>query len=80
MKLHEFKISVQYIATYDQDHYGTERLLSVRTPDNNIIGQCDPFHNGIPVDPKAQRRGLKKAAKQLIEDHFLKMRMYHSKS
>ena len=57
---------MSYSATYQQDDWGTERILTVRDSAGRIVGQCDPFPGGIPVDPRRRARMLREAAQRLI--------------
>lgn len=59
---------MNYRTIYAQSSYGTERCLTVCTPDG-IIGECDPFPNGIPVTKAARIRRIRNSARAIIERH-----------
>lgn len=52
---------------YSQTDYGTERVLTVTDADGRVVGQCDPFANGIPLDPTRRRARLKVAMNAIID-------------
>ena len=45
--------------------WGTERILTVKA-DGKVIGQCDPFMGGIPVNARRQQQMIQDAAERII--------------
>lgn len=59
-----------YTANYSVGQFGTERLVTVRDANDNVIGQRDPFWpQGIPTSEKARKTAIAKTAKDIVKDY-----------
>lgn len=59
----------QYHWQYDSFDYGTERTLTVRSPEGAIVGQCDPYHRGVPVNARQRGQVLADAIRSIVVKH-----------
>ena len=54
---------------YTRSDYGTERTLQVYSH-GQLIGTCDPFPNGEPVDARKRQQGIERAARRIQAKHM----------
>lgn len=60
----------EYTGEYSQSDYGTERLLTVKSPSGDTIGRVDPFWpSGVPVSQSRFNKRLVECCKNIIRQH-----------